>query len=481
MLARALPSLAPVDRGLCQELVLGVVRNQATLDWLIDRKTRGRPQQYGVRAILRLGLYQLFWLDRIPEHAAVFETVELARQFGHVPQAGFVNAVLRTYVREREATLQELAQLKIREPHLGYSHPAWLWNRWRARWGEDSGRALLEWNNRPPEVYARANTLRMDPGKLLERWRMEENVDYDFFLRDWTGENLVFRLKSYPPLSDLKTFRGGGFYVQDPSTLLAVRVLAPEPGETILDLCAAPGGKTTFIAQLMGNEGRVVALDGSPDRLRLLTENCVRLGVTCVEPAQSAFLPAEAPPLPGEADDAQVGRPGKRAGVKREPRRDSGKAAKGERPSDAAPDAKSSGPSYELQASSFDRILVDAPCSNSGVMRRRAELRWRINPRELQRLRRLQLDLLGHAAPALRPGGVLVYSTCSLEPEENAGVVQTFLEEHRGFRLESQRELLPFRDGVDGAYVAKLVRVLPSPHAGRTSKSEQRALNIERR
>ncbi len=394
--------LAPVDRALCRELVLGVVRWQAALDWLIARKTAGRTQKPALLDLLRLGLYQLFWLDRVPDHAAVHETVELAKRSGFGPQAGFVNAVLRDYLREREATERLLADLTTTQPHLGCSHPEWLVSRWRQRWGDEKLAQLLNWNNTPPKTFARVNTLRADAGKLLERWRAED-VEYDFVRRDWLEENFVFELKAHPPLSELPSFAEGWFYVQDPSTLLAVRELDPQPGESVLDLCAAPGGKTTCIAQLMRNEGRIVACDVSEKRLKLLRENCARLGVTCVNP----ILPSTLKPQPS------------------------------------------------IQ---FDRALVDAPCSNTGVMRRRADLRWRIRPEEIERLRAAQLDLLRQVAPLAKPGGILVYSTCSLEPEENIEVVKQFLSEQPGFRLERERELLPFADGVDGAYVAVLLR-----------------------
>ena len=332
-------SLSPADRGLCQEITYGVVRWQATLDWLIARKTSGREQKPALQNLLRLGLYQIFWLDRIPDHAAVHETVELAKQNGFGAQAGFVNAVLRGYLREQDETQKLLAGLKISQPALGWSHPEWLVARWQKRWGIEKTAALLEWNNTPPKTFARVNTLKFggadgarlwpktqpqqagqtgdagniqiaaagaahtaapekmaDAGDLLTRWR-EENVEYDFVRRDWLEENLVFELKSHPPLNSLASFRDGWFYIQDPGTLLAVCQLGPQPGETILDFCAAPGGKTTFIAQLMNNQGRIVAQDVSEERLKWIQENCARLGVTCVEtvlPSDSLQLPQHA-------------------------------------------------------------------------------------------------------------------------------------------------------------------------------------------
>jgi 16S rRNA (cytosine967-C5)-methyltransferase len=393
--------LSGVDRGLCQELVYGVVRWQSALDWLIARKTPGRSQKLVLQNLLRLGLYQIFWLDRIPNHAAVNETVEQAKQAGFGPQAGFVNAVLRGYLREFDATKQALMDLKITEPHVGYSHPDWLVKRWRQRLGPEQTGHLLDWNNLPARTYARINTIKADPGKLLEQWR-EENVDYDFVRRDWFEENLVFELKSHPPLAGLPSFQKGLFYIQDPSTLLAVHELNAKAGEAILDLCAAPGGKTTYIAQRMRNEGQVVAHDTSSDRIKLVEENCARLGVTCVRPVAS--------PNPS---------------------------------------------SFSLPASHFDKVLVDAPCSNTGVMRRRVDLRWRIRSEEIERLRVIQLDLLRRVAPLMKPNGTLVYSTCSLESEENSELIAQFLSEQKQFKLENQRELLPFKDGVDGAFVAR--------------------------
>ena len=427
--ALAAARLSPADRGLCHELVCGVVRWQATLDCLIARKTDpARQQRPALNNLLRLGLYQIFWLDRIPPHAAVHETVELAKRSGYASQAGFINAVLRSYLRETDGIKKILADMKISQPALGWSHPEWLVEKWRKQFGEEQTRRLLAWNNTPPKTFARANTLKFngqgvrpgsqpaiqtpprhpadapvarsrDAGDLLARWR-EENVEYDFIARDWTGENLAFELKSHPPLARLGSFRDGWFYVQDPSTLLAPVVLAAQPGETILDLCAAPGGKTTLIAQLINNQGKIIASDPDPQRLKLLRENCARLGVTCV-------------------------------GFR-------------------------SSPGNDEKTEKFNRILVDAPCSNTGVLRRRVDLRWRIQPVEIDRLRATQLGLLNDAAAKLVPGGVLVYSTCSLEPEENSGVVKQFLAIHTGFELETERQLLPFADGVDGAYVARL-------------------------
>ena len=397
-LQRAGAGLAAADRGLAQELVFGVVRRQSTLDWLIARKTQGRAQRPMLQILLRLGLYQMFWLDRIPDHAAVHEAVDLAKAFGFGPQAGFVNAVLRGCLRERAVLERELEALKTTSPALGYAHPEWLCERWARRWGPEQLRALLEWNNEPPSTFARVNTLKTTPEKLAAQFDVE-GVLFNPRQYDWVPENGIFELRSHPSLAALPSFQQGLFYVQDPSTLLAVRELNAQPGETILDLCAAPGGKTTFIAQTTENRASILAHDADPSRGKLIRENCERLGVTCVRPV-------------------------------------------------ATPAA----------AGLCDRILVDAPCSNTGVLRRRVDLRWRMQPAELERLRALQLKLLASMAGQLKPGGTLVYSTCSLEPEENNGVVAAFLASQPEYRLEAERQLLPISDRVDGAYVARMLR-----------------------
>jgi 16S rRNA (cytosine967-C5)-methyltransferase len=395
--ALAQTQLSSADRHLCQELVYGILRWQATLDWLIARKTQNRCQKPLLQILLQLGLYQIFWLERIPPHAAVHETVQLARESGLGPQAGFVNALLRGYLREFDATRRLLAELKGSQPALGYSHPEWLAERWSKRWGPERAARLMQWDNTPPAVFARVNTLKTDSAGLLIQWS-QEGVESEAVRRDWLQENLMFELKAHPPLAGLPSFRQGLFYLQDPGTLLAARELDPRPGETVLDLCAAPGGKLTCLAQFMANQGQLLAYDNAPSRLKLVRENCARLGVTCV----SVFDP--------------------------------GSAAR------------------------CDRVLIDVPCSNTGVLRRRVDLRWRLRPEQLASLSATQSQLLAQGAALLRPGGRLVYSTCSLEPEENEEVVAQFLAAHPGFKLENQRELVPFADGSDGAFVARLTR-----------------------
>ena len=390
LLASALPALAGRDRALCQELVCGVIRQKAALDWLIEQRTSNRRQAALVQTLLRLGLYQLFWLDRIPGHAAVNETVAIARRCDLGRAAGFINAVLRQSLREAEALRAALKTLRETQPAIAHSHPDWLVRRWQAQWGHADTEALLEWNNRPAENFLRPNPLRPDAPKPKG----------DPVTFDWLPQTLV-RANGAP--TELPGFNEGAFYIQDPSTLLAVALLNPLPGESILDRCAAPGGKATAIAARMKNEGRVVATDIRADRLKRLRENCDRLGADCVEILSVGTNVREL----------------------------------------------------------FDRVLLDVPCSNTGVMRRRVDLRWRLQPRDLMATQKLQRELLKNTIRNVRPGGLLVYSTCSLEPEENEQIVQDFLKKNAAFKLVAEQSLLPWKDGVDGAYVAAL-RLLPA-------------------
>ncbi|MGC8830511.1 MAG: 16S rRNA (cytosine(967)-C(5))-methyltransferase RsmB [Verrucomicrobiia bacterium] len=393
--------LTDADRRLVWELCLGVKKWQLTLDWLISKKTKVPPRHQTLTNILRLGVYQIIFLTKIPDHAAVNESVELAKRYEKLEFVGLVNAVLRSFAREKESIKELIKETKKAQPHIGYSHPEWLYNRWKGVFGEENAVKLLKWNNIPAKTYARLNTLRVSAETLLNKWDSEK-VRYKPIVYQWTGENLIYELKSHPPLWQLESLQNGWFYIQDPSTLLAPKLLEPKEGERILDFCAAPGGKTTFIAQLIRNNGVIVAYDTNRARLDILKENLNRLGVNCckiITPDRTKEIESYAP---------------------------------------------------------YDRVLVDVPCSNTGVMRRRIELRWRLNPKKITELRKIQLEILLNASRYIKTGGTLVYSTCSIEPEENRGVIEDFLNLYPIWELETEKQLLPFADGVDGAYAARL-------------------------
>jgi 16S rRNA (cytosine967-C5)-methyltransferase len=375
--------LPPRDRALVMELFYGILRHLSALDFLIGRMREGEIDAE-TRAVLRLGLYQLFH-TRIPTFAAVKETVTLARRSG-----GLVNAVLRRADRER-AALQ--AALDSAPAEVRTSHPAFLLEKWTVVFGEEAVRTLVEWNNSPAPVIVRANTLQTTAPELLAALPGAEAHPF---------HPLAITVPRIPQ----EWLTGGLCYAQDPSTLAPCDMLAPQPGETVLDACAAPGGKTTYLAALMRNEGRIVACDLWESRVARLRENCQRLGVRIAEPLvldtmkESAALPQQ----------------------------------------------------------SFDRILIDAPCSNTGVMRRRVDVRWRLTDEDFIRMPEQQLALIRRCAALLKPGGTLVYSTCSLEAEENEQVTDEAARSIPGLRLHTTRHVRPWADQVDGAFCAKFVR-----------------------
>jgi len=383
--------LTQPDRAFVTELFYGCLRRKLSLDFLLARLAAKAPRPI-VADVLTLGLYQLFYL-KTPAHAALNESVALAKTRAGEAEAKFVNAVLRRAQRESDALLARLGDTRQGEPWIYYSHPEWLWKRWAARLGRERAAALCDWNNQPPALFLRVNTLRTSA----------KPADVPV---ESTDHPLCWRVTDTAGLFRTRSFTNGEFYVQDPSTLVAVDALDPQPGDAVLDMCAAPGGKTTYAAQKMQNRGRIIAADSTSSRLALVGENCRRLGVEIV-----ATL---------ACDGTRLDRC--------------------------------------LRGEEFDRVLVDAPCSNTGVLRRRADLRWRLTEEEIARLGALQAKLSAAAAKFTNRGGILVYSTCSLEPEENEGVAEAFLNSHKEFALETTRSLFPPRDGVDGAFVVRFRR-----------------------
>lgn len=381
--------LSAANRKLLVELFYGVIRWRAFLDWVIAERCQEKSPCGQLANLLRLGVYQILLLDRIPDHAAVNETVKLAQG----SRRRFANAVLRRVVREKTQIQLAWETLERDDPATAFSHPRFLVDRWRSRFGIEKTIELLEWNNQPPPTYARVNELKTTREKLRDELRIDKVV-----VRECAAHPLCLEIELPGSIEQLGSFQAGHFYVQDPSTLWAVDLLDPHAGESILDACAAPGGKTTYLAQKMRNEGTVVASDASAQRLTQVSDNCARLGVSIV--------------------------------------------------SILHPRSSLVGP--------FDGILVDAPCSNTGVMRRRVDLRWRIKQDEITRLTKRQLGILDQVAPLLKTGGRLVYSTCSLEPEENEKVVEKFLGGHPGFRLSQTRFSFPPASNTDGAFVAVL-------------------------
>jgi 16S rRNA (cytosine967-C5)-methyltransferase len=371
------------DRALLTELFYGVLRHLRQLDHWLGMLREGELDVQ-TRVLLRMGLYQIFH-TRIPPHAAVFETVSLSGR-----SRGLVNAVLRRAVREQEALRAAMAAAPqaVRE-----SQPDFLLERWTSQYGAEATAQLCAWSNQPAQTFFRANTLKTTRDALLESGSEAQPLE---------GFPLMLKLRRIPS----EWIRAGLGYAQDPSTLMAPDLLDPQPGERVLDACAAPGGKTTYMAQKMANRGRIVACEIFESRTLRLRQNVSRLGASVVRVHTLDFLlvPEEGSPL--------------------------------------------------LEAP-FDRILLDVPCSNTGVLRRRVDVRWRLTEEDFIRMPVQQFAMVNRAVPLLKPGGVLVYSTCSLESEENDAVVARVQAAFPELELEEVRRSLPFRDGMDGAFAAR--------------------------
>ncbi len=379
--------LSPVDRGFLMETFFGILRNLTRLDYFIGQ-LRDESVDAQTRAVLRLGLYQIFYL-RTPSHAAVNETVELGGR-----ARGVINAVLRRALREMDALERRVGEAPA---HIRTSHPDFLLRRWESEFGAEATQRLCLWNNQPAEIYVRANGLKVTVGELQRTVPSAQRSPFH------PSALKVSRL----PFSWIV---GGLCYVQDPSTLLACDLLDPQSGETVLDACAAPGGKTTYLAELMRNEGRIVACDLYQSRVDRLRENITRLGVDIADVVEHDAM------LAPEAGDEH------------------------------------------FRPEAFDRVLIDAPCSNTGVIRRRVDVRWRLTEEDFIRMPGPQLALVRRGAQMLKPGGTLVYSTCSLEPEENDLLVAQIGEKIPELHHLESRRALPFVDEVDGAFAAKFVK-----------------------
>ncbi|MDA8430264.1 MAG: 16S rRNA (cytosine(967)-C(5))-methyltransferase RsmB [Geobacteraceae bacterium] len=408
--------LSGPDRGLFAELVFGVLRRQGTLDYILtglltQPLLRLEPQ---VLIFLRLGLYQLMYLDRIPESAAVNESVNLAKQT--LPRAsGLVNAVLRNYLRNKDSvTFPDPIAAPADSIAARHSHPAWLVKLWFSQIGEAETELLAEASSRQPPLTVRANTLSITRDELLQCFA-SNGIPASACRFSPHG----IQVEGRHHIPGLPGFREGLFTVQDEASQMVAFLLDPQPGERVLDACAAPGGKATHLAQLMGNQGEVLAMDNAASKLPLIQETALRLGITIIRTRAADLLQSGA-----------------------------------------------------LPTAAFDRVLLDAPCSGLGVIRRNPEAKWRLTADDIARLAAVQKTMLKNAVRLLRPGGVLVYSTCSTTPQEDEGVVHDFLSRPGDCVLESLSGIFPeYRDvctadgmfrawphrhGMDGFFAARL-------------------------
>lgn len=396
------------EKRLATTLVYGVIQRQLTLDYIIGQysKVKLKKISHYILEILRVGIYQLLYMDKIPQSAAVNESVKLAKRYGHGASAGFVNGLLHSVIRGRvQYPSDPMERLAVKE-----AFPQWLCREWVEAFGQSFAEELMQAMNTEPRLSLRANTLKVSAGALAERLPGGEASPLypQAILCD--GFDIA--------ASD--EYKKGLFMVQDISAMLAGAVLAPETGETVIDLCAAPGGKTTHLAQLMGNKGRILAFDIHPHKIRLIEENAKRLGIDIIS--------------------AQVHNASRfQSGLE----------------------------------NTADKVLADVPCSGLGIIRRKPEIKW--NREENNGFAEIQDKILENAARYIKPGGELVYSTCTIRKQENEDVIQRFLAGHQDFAPVDFHSILPQElrkntvkegyvtfypntDSIDGFFIAKLRR-----------------------
>ena len=406
------------ERALATELVYGCVRRQRTLDALIDQ-LGSRPadkQPPVLRLVLHLGLYQLRYLTAVPPSAAVNTSVDLAKASGLGKLSGVVNGLLRQYLRLAEGGIDPLQLPKDTVAALGIRHsfPDWLVARWIDQLGPEETDQLCQWFNQVPSIDLRINRQQATVAAVRAAFETA-GVAVDSIPGLPWGLRLVNHAGA---IADLPGYSEGWWTVQDASAQMVALLLDPQPGETVLDICAAPGGKATQMAEMVGENGRVVACDRAPSRLKKITANANRLGLTNVQTHG------------GDSTDLAL---------------------------------------FHQQ---FDRVLVDAPCSGLGTLHRHADARWRQTPESIASLADLQSALLAEAARCVKPGGTLVYATCTLHPAENEAVVTAFLQSHPDWQVQPPAvefgfglaiapqgwvRLWPHRHGMDGFFMARLV------------------------
>jgi len=398
---RMLPSESK-HRAFIQEVVYGVSRWKRLLDWVLEGLVSREPDPQA-KSYLMVGLYQILLMDGVPPHAAVNETVEAAKSDLDGARTRFINGVLRNALRKVDPIRDSISKQPL---GIRTSHPDLLTRRWASEFGKEATAALCDWNNERPSVVLRINALRTS---LQDYTASLVEAGIDAQPHPASPENFLI-LPAGVRIRDLPGYADGQFTIQDPATLLAVNLLDLRPGLHVLDACAAPGGKTFACAEQIRNEGLVLAVDRHADRLDQLRENATRMGFKCVSITQA---------------DATT-----KAGLS----------------------------NIASQRGLFDRILLDVPCSNTGVLRRRPDARWRFTERRLQKLVGVQSRMLNACSKLLKPDGALVYSTCSLEPEENSEQIERWISQNPSFQIDAESVSIPPDSGMDGAYAARLVK-----------------------
>ncbi|NMB33849.1 MAG: 16S rRNA (cytosine(967)-C(5))-methyltransferase RsmB [Clostridium sp.] len=412
--------LRDIDRAFITDIVYGTLNKRLTIDYLIEQYSRIKIKRLSpwVLNILRMGIYQLVFMDKVPASAACNESVKLAKKFGHSASSRYVNAVLRNIARNIADLPYPTKEGDITKYlSIMHSYPEWMVQRWLKRFGEKFTEEFLKAGNEVPPFTIRVNTLKVSKGDLAVLL-----ADNGFRVKDGNYINEALIIENPTAIKDINGFSKGYFQVQDESSMLVSRVLDPKPGQLVIDVCGAPGGKSTHIAQLMNNEGLVVSRDIYEHKTELIDKACSRLGINIIKT---------------EIFDAAI--------------------------------------SDEALTGKADRVLVDAPCTGFGIIRRKPDIKWTRKSDDKEKLAGIQNKILYAASKYVRNGGVLVYSTCTVEPEENEGIVKKFIHNNEDFHLEDVSsyisegfknynpdsgcmQLYPNVHGTDGFFIAKMVR-----------------------
>jgi 16S rRNA (cytosine967-C5)-methyltransferase len=406
------------DKRLVTELVYGTIQRLHTLDVVIGRLVKKGKLDNWVKQLLRLSLYQLLYLDKIPERATVHEAVEIAKWRGNIGVGKFVNGVLRSFLRHRKEFTPLVQPKTTEERAFAYSFPEWIVEHLTEAYGTATADQVMQACNQVPKVSIRVNTMRASRDAFLARWHKEQSLSA--YPSELSSDGVI--LSGVGNAANHPWYQTGDYSIQDESSMLVTELLDPKPGMRILDACAAPGGKTTHLAERMGNQGSITAFDIHPHKVKLIEANARRLGISIIE---------------SKAIDAR--------NMKEEEQ--------------------------------FDAVLLDAPCSGLGVIMRKPDIKWRKTAKEIDQLSSLQQELLDELAQKVKSGGVLVYSTCTWEPMENELQVANFLERHPDFRpdldflarLPKQVQnvaiigkgwvqLLPHHFHSDGFFIARLIK-----------------------
>ncbi len=411
--------LERVDAALATELVYGTIQRLNTLDWILEPYVKKGIEklELWVRVMLRLSVYQVYYLDRIPDHAVVNEAVELAKAQGHRGVANLINGVLREVIRSKDArTIPEDVDW-IKKISLQHSHPEWLVSRWEKTYGRQETEEMCKINNVAPLLSIRVNQLKMTTNRLIQ---VLEEDGFELEASSIVSEGILSHRGGN--MANHPLYKDGMFSIQDESSMLVAKVLRAEPGMKVLDTCAAPGGKTTHIAELMNDEGEIIACDIHKHKTKLIDQQAKRLGVRSISSRQIDVR------------------------------------------------------KLDEHNETFDRILVDAPCTGFGVIRRKPDLKWTKQRQDVENIANVQQSILHAVAPLLKVGGAMVYSTCTVDREENHDVIQAFLQSHPNFSIdheafsdlpeevkrkstEGMLQLLPHHFNSDGFFIARMIRI----------------------